>query len=209
MGRHEACPSGAARQNSCCPDTYFIRRACVLRFLTMLRSRRLFLPRQALNVEAKVVGKTDKRLPNGEARSCKIVNAFSGHIFTGSSCWNNTSFKISPHSYLLNNVMSSCNNKRALKWMNRILTLNTFHPGHLQQLLKIAIFSWSLNVTLKFLFEFSSLMSSLFTFPLLLFTTLYASCLLTCSTWTLCFSLSSPPSHHTCGWLLLQNLGVE
>lgn len=86
MGRREACPSGAARQNSCCPDTYFIRRACVLCFLTMLRSRRLFLPRQALNVEAKVVGKTDKRLPNGEAQSCKIVNAFSGHIFTGSSC---------------------------------------------------------------------------------------------------------------------------
>lgn len=61
--------------------------------------------------------------------------------------------------------MSSCSNKRALKLMSMILALNTFHPGHLQQLWKIAIFSQSLNVTLKFLFEFSGLMSSLFAFP--------------------------------------------
>lgn len=63
-------------------------------------------------------------------------------------------------------------------------------------------------MTLKFLFEFPRWMSSPFTFPLRLFTT-YASCLLTCSTWTLCFSLCLllRLHHHTCGWLL-QNLGV-
>lgn len=60
MGRHKDCYSAAARQNSCCHDTYFIRSGLCIVFLNCVTLRLFNPPRQTLNVEAKVVGKLIK-----------------------------------------------------------------------------------------------------------------------------------------------------
>lgn len=176
MGRHKDCCSGAARRSSCCHDTYFIRPGVCIVFL----NRRCFIsPSSGAKCGSKGCGKTDKGWPNGEAETWMPHRAgFSfqeraPEMMQISKCQHMLKKRAPCHAAATDTCgIYDRNYGNAPSWSSA-----AGFGG--------SIFSGSLNATPKFLLECQVCLHSV---------AFVHSCLLTCSTWTLSFSVFSSVS---------------